>query len=284
MKLAASNIAWPFARRLEAYRVLADHGLTGLEVAPALLLGDSADPFAPHERERTRALDELADFGLGLVSMQSLLFGVEGAALFGTADQRAALVAALRRAIALAARLGITHLVFGSPRQRVIPGDLGREEAWDQAAAVFRALGHEAQDHGAVIAMEPNPAAYGTNFLTTLDEAEAFVRQVDHPAIRLNLDLGAAAMNGEEDELAAFAARSAGLVSHVHVSAPNLAPAPDKAEDTAAVLGQLARAGYAGWHSIEMRCPEGLDPVRSLEGCARRLADAARLAEGKLYR
>lgn len=281
MNLAASNIAWPYDRRIEAYGVLADHGFGGLEIAPALLLGESADPFAPDDRDVARAVAELEAFGLRLVSMQSLLFGVEGAALFGTADERAELVAALRRAIALAGRLGIANLVFGSPLQRVIPDDLPHDDAWDQAASVFRSLGDMAQDCGAVIAVEPNPAAYGTNFLTTLLEAEAFVQQVDHAGIRFNLDLGAATMNGEQGELDALVARSVDRVSHVHVSAPNLAPAPTSSGDVAPVLSLLRRAGYTGWYSIEMRCPDGIDPVRSLGRCARQLADAARSAEGR---
>lgn len=279
MKLAASNIAWPFARRIEAYAILARHGFAGLEIAPALLLGEAADPFEPDAAQLDQALGELAEHGLMPVSMQSLLFGVEGAALFGTAVERQRLTAGIDRAIGLAARLGIPTLVFGSPLQRVVPAGRAREQAEDEAAALFRDLGRRALDHGARIALEPNPAAYGTNFLTTLAETEAFVCRVDHPGVRLNFDLGAVTMNAEGEDVADFLGRSADLVGHVHVSAPHLAPAPTDAVATARVLAMLARAGYGGWHSIEMRSPADRDPIESLDHCAQCLAKAAAAAQ-----
>jgi sugar phosphate isomerase/epimerase len=153
--------------------------------------------------------------------------------------------------------VGIPNLVFGSPGQRRIPEGMAEPEARAQAAETFRRLGDRAKAAGTVIAMEANPIAYGANFLTTLEEAESFVAQVDHPAVTLILDLGAMRLNGAFDTLPARAGALAPRLTHVHVSEPHLAPAPDDATDLAPVLLALRSVGYDRAVSIEMKRPEG---------------------------
>lgn len=257
MILSVSNIAWEWEERLEAYDLLSEAGFSGLEIAPRLFFGAAEDPFAPDAASARTALDEIAARGLSLVSMQSLLFGMQGAALFGDSDGRAAFIRGIDRAIDLAGRFGIPNLVFGSPRQRRVPDGMAAPEARELAAETFRRLADRASFAGTVIAMEANPSDYGANFLTTLEEAEAFVAQVDHPAVTLILDLGAMHLNGTFGTLPARAGALAPRLTHVHVSEPHLAPAPDDATDLGPVLSALRRAGYDRALSIEMKRPEG---------------------------
>ena len=252
MKLAVSNIAWPAAERNAAYALLRECGIAGLEVAPGLLLAAAADPRAPTAAEIAAAKVRIDHAGLQAVSMQSLLFGVEGAALFEGEEPLARLCDAIERAMDLAAALAIPNLVFGSPRQRVIPDSLDHEAAHAHAEAVFRRLGNAAQGRQCRIAIEPNGATYGTNFLNTLDEALAFVERVAHPAVVLNFDIGALHMEGDFDRVEDIAARAAPHIGHVHISEPHLAPAPADAGQAGRVLRALNSAGYRGWCSIEM--------------------------------
>lgn len=263
MKLSMSNIAWAPEERLEAYAILAAAGFTGLEIAPALFFHEAEDPFLPDTASARRARVEATDAGLAVVSMQSLLFGVAGAALFEGPEARAVFEKGMRRAIALAGRFGIPNLVFGSPAQRRVPEGMAMEQALAEAAEVFRKLGDTAAEAGTRIAIEANPAAYGTNFCTTLDEALAFVDLVDHPAVVPHLDLGAMHMNGDFAGVPARLPHLAPRLSHVHVSEPHLAPAPAAAAPLVPVLEALAAAGYARAVSIEMKRPaEGLVEVR----------------------
>ncbi len=264
-----SNIAWAPEERLEAYAALAEAGFTGLEIAPGLLFHGAEDACAPDSATLRAALGEIAAEGLTLVSMQSLLFGVTGAALFGEAEERAAFETAMRRAITLAGRLGIPNCVFGSPLQRRMPEGLAMDAAFAQGSEVFRRLGDHAAAHGTAIAIEANPAAYGTNFCTTLEEAERFVAAVDHPAVRMILDLGAQIMNGALPGTAALLPRILPRMGHVHVSEPDLAPAPapGRVAQLAVLFEALAARGYAGAVSIEMKRPaEGLAGVRAAAG------------------
>lgn len=196
MILSVSNIAWAPRDRLAAYDVIARAGIVGLEIAPGLFFASAEDPFVPDATCADAAMREIASLGLSLVSMQSLLFGVEGAALFGDSVASAMFERGMTRAINLAGQFGIPNLVFGSPAQRRIPDDMSEEDAWGRAAETFCRLGDLAAAEGTRIAIEANPASYGTNFLTTLDEAEAFVAYVGHSAVTLILDLELARIGG----------------------------------------------------------------------------------------
>lgn len=277
MKLAMSNIAWAPEERLDAYRLMANAGLTGLEIAPGLFFHEAADPFAPDTASAEQAVREAEAFGLSLVSMQSLLFGVSGAGLFDGPEARARLTIGLIRAIDLAGRFGIPNLVFGSPAQRRVPDHMAMSQALDEAADFFRAAGDHASRAGTKIAIEANPAAYGTNFLTHLEDARSFVERVDHPAIVAILDLGAMHMNGEFDSVPARVPMLIERLNHVHVSEPQLAPAPADAAALAPVLKALRRAQYAKAISIEMKRPEGA--MTDVEGALSRLVEAARMSE-----
>lgn len=272
-----SNIAWLPAERLEAYAILAEAGLTGLEVAPGLLFHAAEDAFDPDPATARDAMREVEGAGLTLVSMQSLLFGVEGAALFGTVPERAVFERSMIRAITLAGRFGIPNCVFGSPMQRRVPEGMAMAEALEQASEVFRRFGDAATAAGTRITIEANPAAYGTNFCNTLEEAEAFVALVDHPAITLILDCGAMHMNGSFASLPAKLPTLTPRLNHVHISEPHLAPAPADAAALVPVLRALRAEGYAKAVSIEMKRPEaGLAEVRR---SVARLVDAQQAAE-----
>ncbi|KAA8606148.1 hypothetical protein AL036_15875 [Salipiger aestuarii] len=267
MQMSMSNIAWLPDERLAAYDAMASAGMTGLEIAPGLFFHAAEDPFAPSALVAAAALDEIAAAGLSLVSMQALLFGVTGAAVFEDDTARARLQAGMVRAIDLAGRFGIPNLVFGSPGQRRIPDGMAADEARAIAAALFRDLGDHAHAAGTRIAMEANPAGYGTNFLNTLEQSIDFVGFVDHPAIVPILDLGAMRMNDSFETVPDRVATLGPRLNHVHVSEPQLAPAPAPDTDLAPVLAALKASGYDRAVSIEMkRAPDGLAEVVAAAG------------------
>ncbi|MBB4611419.1 sugar phosphate isomerase/epimerase family protein [Sphingomonas yabuuchiae] len=254
MKLAISNIAWAPEDASTVYRLMHDRGVQGLEIAPALAFPGEDDPFVPSLSALRAFRAELAAFDISAISVQSLLFGVTGARLFGDLEEQRQFHAAMMRAIGFAERLEIGNLVFGSPANRCYPESLSEQQATGYAIDVFRDLGNAALKGGATLSIEPNPAAYGTNFLTTVSAAARFVNEIGHPGIGLNFDIGAAIMNGETD-IGALAAASGNRVTHTHLSEPQLAPAPADVGRTREVVTALSKSGYDGWFSIEMRRP-----------------------------
>lgn len=265
--LSMSNIAWAPDERLDAYRLMANAGLTGLEIAPGLFFHEAEDAFVPDQSSADQAIREMEAFGLKLVSMQSLLFGVPGAAMFEGRGARATFVKGMKRAIDLAGRFGIPNMVFGSPAQRNVPPKTPMDRALDEAAEVFHDLANHAASAGTRLAIEPNPAAYGTNFINTLEEAADFVMRVDHRALFTILDTGAMQMNGQYHDMCDRAKPFGPILSHVHVSEPNLIPAPAFTDELSPVMQKLVDGGYKRAVSIEMRRPmEGLVDIEAAIG------------------
>lgn len=258
MKLAISNIAWLPEEAQSAYRLMEKWGARGLEIAPSLAFSGESDPFAPPKETVQAFKSELAAHNISLVSMQSLLYGAVDTQLFGEIDARARFETAIKRAIQLAETLEIGNLVFGSPSNRSYPTTMSKDEAENLALETIMPLADFALKAGTTLAIEPNPAAYGTNFLTTVADAAHFVGKANHPAIGLNFDIGALLMNDEND-VDALIASSGGRVAHVHFSEPQLAPAPMHMDRASEVVDATKRAGYDRWFSIEMK--------RSTENC-----------------
>ena len=101
---------------------------------------------------------------------------------------------------------------------------------------------------GVVVALEPNPPIYQTNFINTTAEAIKLLQKLGHPALKLNLDFGTVIENGES---LGWFSQHGELINHVHISEPRLAPIRDR-EAHRDLLRLLGEIGYKGFVSIEM--------------------------------
>jgi sugar phosphate isomerase/epimerase len=86
--------------------------------------------------------------------------------------------------------------------------------------------------------------------MTTSSETAEVVRKIDHPAIRMQLDTGALAVNSEDP--VTVLQDCAPLIGHIHASEPDLLPLGDGVADHAKVVAALKQ--YLPKHvvSIEM--------------------------------
>lgn len=247
MKVAISNIAWGNDEERDVARLLARLGVRGVEVAPSKV-GPKPLELSDDDVRRYRAFWN--DQGIEIVAMQALLFGSQGLAIFESDAARAAMEAYLARVIRIGGLLGAKALVFGSPKNRLV-GARPAESIDAIALPFFRAMGAVALEHGTCLCIEPNPPAYGADWILTAREAQAFVRRVGHAGFGLHLDGGALHMQGEGP---AQIRAAAGEIRHVHASQPELAPlaagGPVPHESYAATLREI---GYPNWVSIEMR-------------------------------
>ena len=89
-------------------------------------------------------------------------------------------------------------MVWGSPKQRDLQEGWEYEDACARAAEILRGVAETAHEGGVTIAMEPLGRGE-TNFLNTAEETVLLIRQVDHPALRLHLDVKA--MSDEEKDI-----------------------------------------------------------------------------------
>ena len=170
--------------------------------------------------------------------------------LTGDAVDLAAAERYVRTAFARAAAAGIAIIVFGSGAARRIPDDFDRERAWAQLVDFGRLIGPLAMDHGVTIAVEPLNYAE-CNVLNTVAESAAYVRDVDHPGVRLLVDAYHWARN-EEPTDAIVAAGPLLVHAHIATYANRLAPGQEPC-DFAPFFGALRDADYAGALSVEAR-------------------------------
>jgi sugar phosphate isomerase/epimerase len=221
-------------------------GYDGLEVAPFTL-----DAEAPHllpASRRAQLRRAAADAGTAITSLHWLLVAPAGLSIT-TADAatRARTLDVMERLVALAADLGATLLVHGSPGARHVAAD-------GDAARAEEAMAHAgdiAARHGVTYCLEPLDAAQ-TNWCTTVAEAAAIVSRIGNPALRTMLDTCSAG-NGEADSVPALLDRwvPTGLVAHVHLNDRNKRGPGQGADRFAPVLAALRRSGYRGFAAVE---------------------------------
>lgn len=221
MRLAISNIAWNTTEDEIIAELLARYAVDVIDIAPGKYFPELAKAT---DGDIARVKDWWAQRGITLYGMQALLFGTSGLNVFGSKQSKAALLQHLTDVCRIGAGLGATRIVFGSPKNRDRSG-LTDQQALDSAVSFFRQLGDIAQARDVTICLEPNPACYGANFMTTSAETAAAVRSIDHPAIRMQLDTGAMAINGEDPFT--LLENCADLIGHIHASEPNLLPLGD---------------------------------------------------------
>jgi sugar phosphate isomerase/epimerase len=247
MKISISNIAWRAEEEAAIADILRAKGVRALEVAPSMVARAPASA-SDDEIRRYRAFWH--ERGVEIVALQALLFGTEGLTLFGPERARRAMFDHLARIVRLGGLLGASVLVFGSPKNRLV-GDLAPALADAIALPFFRDLGAVAAHHGTCVCIEPNPRAYGADWIVNAREALAFVERVDHPGIGAHLDAGALFLCGEgASEIRAAGSR----LLHFHASEPELAPLGAGAVAAhAAYAAVLREIRYAGHVSVEMR-------------------------------
>jgi sugar phosphate isomerase/epimerase len=245
MRLAVSNIAWPAGADEAAQAVLREQGATGVELALTKIWPQPLEASAA-EVDRYRAWWQSR--GLDIVALQALLFGKPELTIFDGPATRQATLDYLRRIIALAGRLGARVLVFGSPRNR-LRRSLSPADALDTAVTFFRQLAEAAQSHGAVFCIEPNPEAYGCDWVTNVAQGIEVVDAVNHDGFGLHLDAAAMTLAGDGAEALAAAGTRC---RHFHVSAPFLQKAPGGGVPHEALARALEQTQFAGWVSIEM--------------------------------
>ena len=244
MRLAASNIAWTAENDASVYQTLRSLGFTGLEIAPTRIFPN--EPYAVEHYANAMMFRQKIEreYGLHVVSMQSIWYGRQEK-LFGSLEERESLMEYTKRAIEFAEVFQCPNLVFGSPKNRV-RGTADIQIAYE----FFHVLGDYAAAHGTVLAIEPNPVIYETDFLTRTDETIAFVEQINSKGLAVNLDVGTMVANGEPVELLMGKIK---WIHHVHISEPFLNPIKERSVHSE-LSDTLRQTGYKGCVSLEAKC------------------------------
>jgi sugar phosphate isomerase/epimerase len=233
----------PFAAQA---RLAAALGYGGLEVAPFTLDAEAPHLLSAARRSEIRRIAESE--GAPITSLHWLLVAPRGLSITSAdATKRAQTLDVMERLIGLAADLGATLLVHGSPKQRQV------ETAADAARAeeALACAGDWAAAHGLTYCLEPLDAGQ-TNWATTVGEAVEIVRRISSPGLRTMLDTSAAA-RGEAEPVEAVLRRflPTGCIAHIHLNDRNRRGPGQGSDCFAPLLRTMRDGGYQGFCAIE---------------------------------
>jgi len=226
---------------------VASCGYDGIEIAPFTL---AEDPHTLTEKDGQRIAAVAQRAGLEVVGFHWLLTKPAGLSI--TSDDAALRERTCQFAEHLArlcGAMGGKVMVWGSPKQRWIDQNQPRERAYEHAREVIRRVCDVAGPLGVAVAMEPL-STKEANFLTTAAETIAFIRDVDHPACRLLLDVKA--MSDEALAMDQIIRDSAAHLSHFHANDANLRGPGFGDVDFTPIAAALHDIDYQGYVSVEV--------------------------------
>jgi D-psicose/D-tagatose/L-ribulose 3-epimerase len=276
MKLSLCNEVlrpWSFARQCGFAAAV---GYEALEIAPFTL---GPDPRKLTARRIAGVRAALAAEGLVCSSLHWLLVAPQGLSITSAdTSVRRDTMDVMRALCALAAELGASVLVHGSPAQRKLPtgAQASRQTAARQRAAdCFAVAADAAADAGVTYCIEPL-AARETSFINTVAEAVALVEAVGKPALKTMIDTSAAGT--QEGDVVGLIDRwmPSGHIAHIQVNDPNRRGPGEGGMAFAPVVAALARQHYAGWVAVEpfIYQPDGAACAARAAGFMRGLQEA----------
>lgn len=248
MILSASNIGWDKSQDVEIYNKMKQCGFSGLEIAPTRII-----PTKPYDNlcDIHKFAENIKnEYGFMITSMQSIWFG-KTENIFDGHDARKTLIDYTKQAILFAKNCKCNNLVFGSPKNRNMPENATQNDIIE----FFIEISDYAIENNTIIALEPNPTIYGTNFINTTMEAIEFVKSINSSGLKINFDLGTV-INNNENLIEIF--NNIELINHVHISEPYLKPIM-KREIHKTLNKILIDKNYKKAVSIEMAKPEIID-------------------------
>lgn len=213
MKLAISNIAWNEMYDEEMYNFLKERNIVNLEIAPTRIIKDN--PYENLILAKKIVGELLEKYKLSVKSMQSIWFG-KNENIFENENSYFGLIDYTKKAIDFASAINCGNIVFGCPKNRNMTD---YEKDYPKAVKFFKQIGEYAKSKNVVIAIEPNPVIYNTNFLNTTEEAINFVKEIDMESVKINYDLGTVIANNEDIN---SLKSNLHLINHIHISEPNL--------------------------------------------------------------
>ena len=210
--LCISNIAWVNSQDEQMYKYLKDKHIKYIEIAPTRIIDN---PYK-NIKKAIKITDNLKkNYGIEVKSMQSIWFG-KTENIFESEKSRLELIDYTKKAIDFAKAINCTNLVFGNPKNRNMNDS---QKNTTEALNFFREIGKYALEKNIIIAIEPNPTIYNTNFLNTTKEAIEFVKKINMPSIKINYDLGTVIANKEDLKILE---ENLKYINNIHISEPFL--------------------------------------------------------------
>ncbi len=231
----------------EQFRIAAECGYDGLEIAP-FTIADDVREISAQERASIVGLGER--HGLDIVGLHWLLVSPKGLHLTTPDDDvRRRTISYMCDLVRLCHDLDGQIMVFGSPSQRNIVEGQTREQTLARLKEGFVECMSIPEAEGITLCLEPLTSAQA-NTINTAAEAREIVDYIDHPRVAMILDCKS--MGDEESDLGEAIRASKGYMRHLHTNDDNgLGPGYGNI-DFAPVAQAVKDIDFQGYLSVEV--------------------------------
>ena len=239
---------WDLERQ---FRFIGETGYQGVELAPFTIAKRVTD--VPASRRREIAALARAH-GLLVIGLHWLLVGPDGLHITHPDPAvRRQTTEYFKDLMRFCADVEGEVLVFGSPKQRSLLGGVTRAQARAWLIEAFRDALPVAEQVGVTLCLEPLPPPE-CDFIQTTAEAIDVIDAVDHPRVRLILDVKSLA--GEQEltgvPIPQIIRNVASYVAHVQANDANRGYPGSGAIDFVPIFRALRGAGYDRFVSVEV--------------------------------
>ena len=156
-------------------------------------------------------------------------------------------------------KLGIKRVVFGSGKARFIPEGMDKEEGLAQYREVCLIMAEEAKKNDVTIVIEPLNYAE-TNSINTVKEGYEQAKLINHPNVKVLMDIYHVYKNGEETD---YSDELAENLYHVHWGDPEKRCMQKGITEPQLMFAELLKKmKYDGSVSIEGGLPENEEHAR----------------------
>ena len=248
MKFALCNEMFEGRPMAEVCSIAKRLGYDGIEIAP-FTLSASAEDISAELRKETRRI--IADHGLDTVGLHWLFAGPTGLHMTTTDNKIWGRTRDyLSCLLDLCSDLGGKILVLGSPRQRsLVPGQTAEGGA-ARAAELLESVLDKAGNLDLTICLEPlSPVE--TDFINTVAQGMEMVRQINHPSLKIHLDIKAMCSEPTPvpDIIRSVRAEDIG---HFHVNDANFYGPGMGDVDYGPIAEAIGDIGWDKWLSVEV--------------------------------
>jgi sugar phosphate isomerase/epimerase len=247
MKYAICNETFEGWDHARICGTIAELGYAGLEVAPFTLASFITEVSAARRAELRRDAERA---GVAIIGTHWLLAKTTGFYLTTHDDAIRAKTGDYFAALAEAtADLGGNLMVLGSPLQRNLLPGVTESQADDFACDTLARCLPMLEKTGVTLCLEPlGPTE--TNYMNTAAHAVRLIERLNHPRIKLHLDVKA--MSSESSPIPDLIAANQEHTRHFHANDPNRRGPGFGEMDFKPIFRALRDSRYDGWVSVEV--------------------------------
>lgn len=247
MKIGICNEIFSGWKLKDVFEYLKKVGYEGLEIAPFTLADDIS--LLP-----TSVIDEILKnsekTNVKIIGTHWLLVKPEGLSVSSPdKNVRKKTSDYLCKIVDFTSKIGGEIMVFGSPKQRKINEGQTYKEVKEYLKEVILPVLERCKEKNVYLCIEPL-ARSETNFINRAEEAIEIIEEINHPFLKLHLDVKA--MSDEGKPIPEIIEKGAKYLKHFHVNDKNLLGPGFGEIDYKPIIEKLKEINYNGWLSVEV--------------------------------